>query len=81
MEESVTYQAILRKGAVLGEAQGRRDEVLRIIRNSGRKKFGPPAASIETAIASIEDVERLERIIDRLVDATPTSWADLLATP
>jgi hypothetical protein len=79
MEESVTYQAILRKGAVIGEAQGRRDEALRVIRMMGGEKFGPADAASMAALAAIEDTDRLERICKAVLRA-PT-WPDLLATP
>jgi predicted transposase YdaD len=79
MEESVTYQAILEKGAIAGEARGRREEALRLIRLFGRKKLGPLDPSTESVLVSIENLGRLERIAERIPDAA--SWADLLATP
>src|SRR5438445_12199426 len=55
MEESVTYQAILEKGAIVGEARGRREEALRFIRRLGQKRLGPPDSATETALAAIDD--------------------------
>jgi hypothetical protein len=71
MEESVTYQAIIRKGEILGERK--------LIQRVGRQRFGAPDAAAEGTLAAIDDRDRLERIADRLFDAA--SWADLLATP
>jgi predicted transposase YdaD len=75
MEESVTYQAIVEKGS----ARGRRELALRIIRRLGREKLGAPDAAAESALAAIDDPDRLERIADRILEAA--DWADLLATP
>lgn len=44
----------------------------------GRKRFGPPTEEQESALRSIEDLSRLERIGERMFDAT--GWDDLLAT-
>jgi predicted transposase YdaD len=75
MEESVTYQAILEKG----EVRGRRTQALRIIRRLGLEKFGVPEEVIESSLAAIDDPDRLERIVDRMLHAA--DWADLLSTP
>lgn len=75
MEESVTYQAILGKGA----ARGRREEALRFIHLIGEDRLGTPDPLVESELASIEDSDWLERIGKRLLHAA--SWADLLATP
>ena len=71
MEESVTYQAIIGKGEVRGER--------RLIQRVGHRRFGPPDSGAEAALAAIDDPNRLERVADRILEAT--SWADLLATP
>lgn len=67
------------RGVALGEARGvlqaERATVLRI----GAKRFGPAPASAQSAIESITESARLERIADRLLEAT--NWDDLIATP
>jgi hypothetical protein len=73
MEESTTYQAIIRRGRNQGIPLGVRDAVLR----QGRKKFGPPTAAHETALAAITDLARLESLSERLLDVN--TWDELLA--
>jgi hypothetical protein len=68
MEDSVTYQAIVRKGKI----SGLQEMLLRL----GRKRLGPPAEAAEANIKAIKDVERLETLAERLLDAT--SWEELL---
>lgn len=71
MKESVTYQAIVEEGVV----KARQEVLLRL----GRRRFGNPAESIEHALRGITDPERLERLIDQLLDTT--GWDELLAVP
>ena len=61
MRESSTYQAIL--------SEGRAEEARRIVLRQGRQKFGPPEARISAALHRISDVERLERLADRVLSA------------
>jgi hypothetical protein len=70
MEESTTYQGILEKG--------RAQEAQRILLRQGRKKFKKPSPEVEAALQAITDLERLERMGDRLL--TASSWDDLLKT-
>jgi predicted transposase YdaD len=79
MEESVTYQAIIEKGRLLGEAKGRIQEARRIVRLQGQRRFGTPDSAVEAALNAITDLERLERLAEKL--PTATDWTDLLATP
>ena len=71
MEESVTYQAIIRKG----EIKHGQKMLLRI----GTKKFGAPSQTVESTIAAIQDPDRLELLGEQTVDAQ--SWEELLAEP
>jgi hypothetical protein len=71
MRESTTYQYILDEG----QAEGVRKVLLR----QGRQRFGAATAAIESAINGITDLERLERMSDRMLQAA--DWQDLLATP
>ncbi|HEX7376810.1 MAG TPA: hypothetical protein VF278_06845 [Pirellulales bacterium] len=44
----------------------------------GRKLLGVPGPSVETALSSIQDVERLERMAEAIL--TVKSWEELLST-
>jgi hypothetical protein len=81
LEDSTTYREILEKGVSQGLsqglsqgfAQGEKNSLVRI----GTKRFGPPSASVSAVIQSIVDSSRLERLLERLLDAK--DWDDLLA--
>jgi hypothetical protein len=73
MEESSTYQAIVRKGRVVGRAE----EARRLLLLQGEEKFGQPDAAARSAIENISDLEQLEALGVRLI--TASSWEDLLA--
>jgi len=75
MKESDTYQAILEEGKIEGKMEASREHVLRL----GRRKFGPPPPAVQSALEVVSDVERLDRLVDRILDAS--NWEDLLATP
>ncbi len=77
LEESTTYQAILAKGAIKGKAEGQLQSLRATLRRQGAKKFGAPTAEVSAALDAITDVPRLERMTDRVLDAT--DWADLLS--
>jgi hypothetical protein len=61
------------------EALGRIQEAQSMILRFGAKLLGSASSSVETALRDIHDRERLERIGDRIMDAS--DWNDLLATP
>lgn len=69
MEESTFYQYIMAKGAV--------KEAQKILLNQGRTRFGPASQQVERAIAGIADLERLERLTERLL--LVSTWDELLA--
>jgi predicted transposase YdaD len=71
MRESSAYEVIL--------DEGRAEEAQKIIRLLASKRLGSPDETVESTLKAIEDIERLERIIDRYNDAA--DWQDLLATP
>jgi hypothetical protein len=67
MEESVTYQEIIRKG------------VRRTLLRLGERKFEtPPDASVREALEAIEDISELEALAVRWLDVD--SWQELLLT-
>jgi Domain of unknown function (DUF4351) len=71
MYESDTFLAILDEG----ELKHARKMVLRV----GQKKFGPTSDAVVTAVNGIQDLERLERLQERILDVT--SWQELLQLP
>ncbi len=73
MRDSDTYMAILDEGA---EAKAKN-----IILRQGQKRFGPPDEAAAARLSSISDLDRLDRVTDRLFDASAKSWQDLLDTP
>ena len=75
MEQSVTYQAIVRRG----REEGRTEEARRLLLLQGETKFGPPAAATRAALESIGDLAYLEELGMRLM--TASSWQDLLPSP
>ncbi|MFN8522049.1 MAG: DUF4351 domain-containing protein [Chloroflexota bacterium] len=88
LRDSSTYQAILkegrreglsrgrslgrRQGRVEGQTEGARLLLLRL----GTRRFGPPNADITARIADIRELATLERLADRVLDAS--SWSELL---
>jgi hypothetical protein len=73
MRDSDTYLAILEEGE---EAKAKK-----VILRQGEKRFGPPPEPVTTKLNGITDPQRLDRLIDRLFEATATDWEDLLDTP
>ena len=71
MEESATYQAIVRRS--------RADEGRRLLLLLGEAKFGPPDAAARATIEGLSDVTELEELGVRLMSAG--SWQELLARP
>jgi Domain of unknown function (DUF4351) len=67
MKESSTFQAILA------------EEARKIILRQGRLRFGSISPAVEAALQGITDVERLERMSERLL--TASTWQDVLSTP
>jgi hypothetical protein len=71
MRESDTYQAILDEGRVEG--------VQRTLFRRGRNKWGEPDEPSRAALRAITDLDRLDRLSDRLEEVR--SWQELLQTP
>ncbi len=68
MKESPGYQFILEEGAI--------DHMRELILKLGRKQIGEPTDKQKNRLAAIEDLERLDRIADKLL--TAKSWDALL---
>jgi predicted transposase YdaD len=79
MEQSATYQAIVRRGREEGRQEGRAEEARRILLLLGETKFGPPGAPTRAAVEAINDLSRLENLTARLLSAG--GWEELLAPP
>ncbi len=73
IEESSVYQDALQKG----EAKGAVEEAREILIRHGTKKFGPPDEQTKTRISAMVDVNRIQDLIDRVLDVA--TWDELLA--
>jgi hypothetical protein len=71
MHESSAYQAILDEG----QLKRARHDLLHL----GRIRFGQPDAATEAVLADLNDLERLDRMIEAVL--TAEGWPQLLATP
>jgi len=67
------------RGIPIGVERGIAQGFHRLIERQATKRFGPPPVGGIETLWAINDHERLERLADRVLDAT--SWDDLLATP
>ncbi len=81
MQESTTYQAILKEGRKEGLNEGRITGEQKILILLGTKKFSKPDATTLAAIEAIRDVERLESLSERIIDPDVRDWTSLLARP
>jgi hypothetical protein len=83
MKESSFYQMILEegeaKGVAKGEAKGQLKEARRILLRQGERRFGPPDQGTLASLESIGQTERIEELLDRLLDVS--SWEELLSPP
>lgn len=79
MEESVTYQAIVEEGMAKGLARGKREEARKNLLLLGEKRFGPLPADGALALAVVEELEKLEQLLVRVLDVK--SWEELLGLP
>ncbi len=69
MEDSVTYQKMIRRGRI--------EEARQILMRVGRKRFGPPDEAVVATIQGLNDLEQVESLAERLLDVA--SWQQLLA--
>lgn len=75
MKESTAFDEVMEEGELRGELRGK----IRVLLRQGRKRFGNPDATTESALTAITDLDRLERLADAIL--TAKSWDELLATP
>lgn len=78
MKESTTYQAILNEGMREGLAEGAVSEARKLLLRLGSKQLGRPSARTQAALDKINDLNRLETLIERI--GTAESWHRLLAS-
>jgi hypothetical protein len=76
MEESVTYQEVIRKGKAEGIAEGKVEEARHMLLLQGRSRFGEPPSEAVAALDAVADVGQLEELGVRLLSAS--NWHDLL---
>jgi predicted transposase YdaD len=74
LRDTPVYRAIAR----MGLEEGRLTQTRRLVFDLGTEKLGEPDATTATAIAGVEDVDELERLLRRLL--TVETWQELLAT-
>jgi predicted transposase YdaD len=86
LKDSSFYQMILDEGRTEGRTEGRREgrmegrlaQARAMVLRLGTAKFGPPEETVSAPLQSITELDRLERMLEHLLDAT--RWKDLLAT-
>jgi hypothetical protein len=71
---NVEEPKIVQEWIEVGELRHACGSILRL----GAKRFGPAPTGTETALHAISDRARLERMLDRVLDAT--GWPELLTT-
>jgi hypothetical protein len=67
--DSLLFKALLEEGMAVG--------MQRVLLLQGRKRFGEPDQAARELVSHIYDLEQLESLTDRLLQAT--SWQELLA--
>lgn len=85
LKESATYQALLEEGAsrgrlegrVEGRVEGRAEEARSLLLRLGGRRFGPPDARVQAAVAAVGPVEQVEALAERVLETE--SWDELLA--
>jgi predicted transposase YdaD len=78
MKESVTSQDIFEEGRNEGREEGRKEANRDTLLMVGTRRFGRPEPGVRERIASITSLERLDAMIEDLLDAA--GWEDLLET-
>jgi hypothetical protein len=71
------YNVLLTTRHDLPTREGQAEEARRILLRLGRKSLGKPPAATLVELEAIQEVERLEALTERLLEAS--SWSELLA--
>jgi hypothetical protein len=81
IEESSVYQDIFAKGEAAGREEGRVEgaveEARMTLLRQGCRKLGPSGEVVEARITALCDLERLNDLLDRILDVA--IWDELLA--
>jgi predicted transposase YdaD len=77
IEESSVYQDIFATGEAKGRVEGAAEEAKSALLRLGRKKLGPPSETIEARITALGELDRLNDLLDRVLDVA--TWDQLLA--
>ena len=77
LKDSSFYQVLLKEGREKGLQKGRIKGLRKTPIRLGRIRFGRLPKATRAAIEAIDDLDRLERLSERIL--TATSWDDLLA--
>jgi predicted transposase YdaD len=67
------------EGEAKGRAEGEVEEARQAVLHLGRKKFGPPSERVEAEITTLGDLDRLNGLLDRILDVA--GWEELLSPP
>ncbi len=77
MEESTTYQAIIRKGVAEGLAEGELREARKLLLGLGQTHFQTAApAEVQARLEAMQDLSQLEQLFLRVTQVR--SWDELL---
>jgi len=77
MEESTTYQAIIRKGVAEGRTEGALEEARKLLLRLGQTHFQTAApADVQAQVEAMQDLEQLEQRLLRVTQLH--SWDELL---
>jgi predicted transposase YdaD len=77
IEESSVYQDIFAQGEAQGRVEGALEEARKTLLRQGLKKLGAPSEAIEARITELVDLERLNDLLDHVLDAA--TWDQLLS--
>lgn len=70
MNESTAYDQMVEEGRILQNQK--------LLLKQGAKRLGPPDAELKSALTAIQDLDRLERMAEAVLNVT--SWQELLST-
>jgi hypothetical protein len=77
LKDSSFYQVLLKEGREVGLREGEIKGARKLLIRMGRIRFGRLPRTTRATIEAIDDLDRLERLADRIL--TATSWDELLA--
>ena len=77
LEDSTTYQRVMRLGAEKGKLEGKLEGERSFLLRQGTKRFGPPPASALSRLQAVTNPDLLEPLAERVLDAA--GWDELVA--